>query len=131
MHKAIHLENKFKYLNTIMISGILFLLIIFIFKPNCLFMEYFNIPCVACGMTRAFKLILSLKIFDALKMNLLSVILFIYIIINLFLYIIFLLLKKDYIYKFNNYFIKHYKIILVVLFINWIINIVKHLYYLY
>lgn len=112
-----------------MISGIVFAIIIFLFEPDCLFKRILTIPCPICGMTRAFKFILQGDFLMALKMNLLSIPLFISIVIFYITYIISFCFKKDYIYKLYDLVIKYYKIIILVLIINWGINIVKFLYY--
>lgn len=120
-----HLENK-KEVNILVISGILFLLIILFFKPICIFKKIFNIPCITCGMTRAFKCILKLDLINAIKYNILSIPLFIFIIIFFTLYIISIILNKNYIYKFYNYMVKNIRIFIILLIISYIINLVVY-----
>lgn len=129
MLKVNHLENNKKIINILMISGILLAIIIFLFEPKCLFKEIFNIPCSICGMTRAFKYILNGNFLLALKLNLLSVPLIICLIVFYLLYFISNVFNKNYIYKFYAFVVKNYKILIAILFINWVINIVKFLYY--
>lgn len=109
-----------------MIGGILLSFIIFLFNPTCLFKRLFNISCPACGMTRAFFYLLNGDVISAFEMNILSIPLFLLILIYIFLYILKLIFKKDYIYRYYDYFIKHYKFLLVILLINWIYNIFKY-----
>lgn len=117
--------NK-KIINVLMISGILLLLIILIFKPMCLFKYIFKIPCPMCGITRGIICILNLEIIESFKYNILSLPIFILISIFYILYIISIIFKKDYIYKYYNYFVLHYKIIIIIFIINWIVNIFKY-----
>ena len=112
-----------------MISSIILAIIIFLFEPKCLFKEVFHIPCSICGMTRSFKYILKCNFILALKSNLLSIPLFIWLIVFYASYSISLIFKKDFIYKIYDRVVTHYKMILLVLLINWVINIVKFLYY--
>ena len=112
-----------------MISGILLAIIIFLFEPECLFKKIFIIPCSICGMTRAFKFILRGNLIIAFQINLLSIPLFIILIIFYLSYFISMIFKKNYIYKIYNIVVKNYKIIILILLINWITNIVKFLYY--
>lgn len=120
-----HLENK-KEVNILVISGILFLLIILFFKPICIFKKIFNIPCITCGMTRALKCILKLDLINAIKYNILSIPLFIFIIAFFTLYIISVILNKNYIYKFYNYIVKNIRIFIILLIISYIINLVVY-----
>lgn len=122
------MTNK-KIVNILMISGLILTVIIFLFKPDCFLKKIFTVPCPICGMTRAFKFILKRELISALKMNLLSIPLFISIIIFYITYFISIFFKKDYIYKMYSLIIKYYKVIILILLINWIINIVKFLYY--
>lgn len=112
-----------------MISGIIFLLIIFLLEPKCLFKTFFHVPCSMCGMTRAFKYILNCDILNAIKANLLCIPLFINIIIFIVLYLLNIFFDKIYVYKYCDYFIKRYKTLIIIFIINWVVNIVKILYY--
>lgn len=112
-----------------MICGIFFAFIIFLFEPKCLFKEIFHIPCTICGMTRSFKYILAGEFFLVIKSNLLSIPLFISLIVFYVIYFISLIFKKSYIYELYDRAVKNYKIIILVLLLNWVINIVKFLYY--
>lgn len=112
-----------------MICSIIFAIIIFLFEPVCLFKRILTIPCPICGMTRAFKYILNGNFIRAIRFNLLSIPLFISIIVFYLLYFISIIFNKEYIYKFYDYIVKYYKVLILVLFINWLINIVKFLYY--
>lgn len=120
--------NNKRVINILIISSIILFIIVYLFNPYCLFKKVFSIPCPICGMTKAFKYILKGKVLKALEMNLLSIPLFIFIIIFYIVYIISLCFKKYYIYKLYDEVVKYYKVIIVILIVNWVINIVKFLY---
>ena len=124
MQKEIHLQNK-KIINILAISGIITLFIAFFFNYKCIFKSLFNIPCISCGLTRGFKYIIKFDLINATRMNLLSVPLFITLTIFYILYFIWLILKKDYIFNFFGYFVKHYKILVVILLLSWGIKILE------
>ena len=112
-----------------MISSIILAIIIFLFEPKCLFKEVFHIPCSICGMTGSFKYILAGEFFFAIKSNLLGIPLFISLIVFYISYFFSIIFKKNYIYKMYDRVVKNYKIIILFLLINWVLNIVKFLYY--
>ena len=124
-----HLENKKTNINILMISGTVLLLIIFLFRPVCIFKNIFNIPCPTCGLTRGFIEILHFDFIESLKYNILSIPIFISIIIFYLLYSVYILLKKEYIIIFVDLYIKNFKLIILLFIISWIVNIVKFLYY--
>lgn len=109
---------------------ILFSIIIFVsiaisskIKLVCVFKKYLNINCPGCGLTRAFKSILSFDLITATKYNVLSIPLFICMIIFIFSIIKDIVLNKETIIVFlNNIFKRHYVILLIIIFITMIIN---------
>lgn len=117
-------------INIIMISIFTFLLIVFLFEPSCLFYKYIGFPCPSCGMTRALKYLLKGDILLTIKTNLLCIPLFAFIIMITFIYLYSLIFKKKYINTFLDKIANNYKTIIVLISINWIVNIVKSLYYL-
>ena len=123
----IHCKNKL-IINILAISGVLLLFIAFFFNYKCVFKNMFNIPCISCGLTRGFNFILQGDFVNATKMNLLSIPLFLIIIIFYMLYILWISLKKDYIFKYYSFFVKQYKLLIAILSINWIINIIKYIF---
>ena len=124
MHQELHLQNK-KIIDILAISGVLVLLIAFFFNYKCIFKTIFNIPCISCGLTRGFIYILKFDLINATKMNILSIPLFIIVLLFYILYFIWVILKKEYIFKFYNYFISYYKLFIIVLLLSWIINILE------
>lgn len=109
---------------------ILFSIIIFVsiaisskIKLVCVFKKYLNINCPGCGLTRAFKSILSFDLITATKYNVLSIPLFICMIIFIFSIIKDIALNKETTIVFlNNIFKRHYVILLIIIFITMIIN---------
>ena len=119
--------NKLKYILVMFIEGIVYYLI---FIKNitipCLFKLITNIPCPGCGLTRAFKSILNLKFINAIKYNILSIPLFIFLIIINILLIIDIINNNNLTKKLINKISKHYKLIIILLLITEIINIYHH-----
>lgn len=109
---------------------ILFSIIIFVsiaisskIKLVCVFKKYLNINCPGCGLTRAFKSILSFDFITATKYNVLSIPLFICMIIFIFSIIKDIALNKETTIVFlNNIFKRHCVILLIIIFITMIIN---------
>ena len=118
------MQNK-NIINILAISGIVLLLVAFCFDYKCIFKSIFNLPCISCGLTRGFKYILNGDFINATYMNLLSIPLFIMVILFYILYFICIILKKDYIFIFYNYFVKHYKLVIFIFLINFLIGILK------
>ena len=117
------MEDK-RVIDILAISSIFLLFIVFFFDIQCIFKSIFHIPCVSCGLTRAFKCILKLDFINAIKYNILSIPLFILLLIFFILYIHNIFFKNNYIYKLYNVFSKHYYIVLSIFFISWIINLI-------
>jgi len=121
------MTKKKKILILLSYLGLILIFLLCIkYNIPCIFKTILNIPCPSCGMTRAFKSILSLKFIEATNYNILSIPLFIIIIIIFITTIIDIIFSKNHIDKLINNIIKHYHIILLLLFINWIINIYKY-----
>ena len=92
-------------------------------KLVCVFKKYLNINCPGCGLTRAFRSILSFDLITAAKYNILSIPLFACMIIFIFSIIKDIVLGKETTIMFlNNTFKRHYIILLVIIFITMIIN---------
>ena len=124
MQKVILLQNK-RIINILMVSGIILLLIIYFFHPGCLIKNIFKIPCPMCGITRGIISFLHLNFIESFKYNLLSIPIFIIILLFYVLYLISFIFKIDFVSCYYNYFVIHYKIIIYIFIINWVINIFK------
>ena len=116
--------KKINEIDILAISGIVLPFIVFFFDIKCIFKAIFKIPCISCGLTRAFISIIHLKFIDAIIYNVLSIPLFIFIVVFYILYFIKILFKIDYITKFYITISNYYKFIIIVLIISWIINII-------
>lgn len=118
--------SKKNFLTLTLILGIAFILNFFNVRL-CPFFNVFKIPCPGCGLTRAFKLLLTGHILSSLKYNPLAIILSVAFAIY---FISFVFGKKDYLDKFVE---KHKKTIIaisiVLTVIVWYINIRNPLLY--
>ena len=70
------------------------LLMIKLIPVICIFKQVTGINCPACGMTRAFNSILSLRFVDAINLNILSIPLFIFITFSIVILIYEIILNK-------------------------------------
>lgn len=114
----------------ILSSYIGLILIFLIFKHNhipCIFKKIFNIPCPACGMTRAFNAISMFNFKQAFSYNILSIPLFIVLIGIFTITIIDIIYNKKHLNKLLNITIKYYYIIIILLIFSWIINIYRNI----
>ncbi len=111
---------------------LIILLIIFLFlflwlgQFDCLFKKYFHLPCPGCGMNRAFNAILSFNILTSFHYNILAFPCFL---LGIFCIIVLLydfvkgtdlFFKKT--FKILN---KYYKVIIIIVFFNWLVNIYR------
>ena len=116
------MQNK-KYVNILMVSGILLLFIILFFDVHCIFKTIFHIPCISCGLTRGILSILKLDFISALKYNVLSIPIFIMILVFYVIYFISIIFKKDYVFKLYDVICKYYYILIIILVLGWLINL--------
>ena len=116
--------NNKRVIDLLMISVIVLPLIIFFFDVKCIFKSIFNIPCISCGLTRAFISILHLDFVSAFKYNVLSIPLFVVILLFIILYLISKIYKKEYIYILYDLISKYYYVVLIILLLGWIINLI-------
>lgn len=108
----------------LLLEGILFVLL-FIVKINipCFFKTYFHVPCIGCGMTRAFDALFHFKVLDSISYNILAIPLFIFFIL-LNGYIIYdIYHNKDKVIIFLNKVVNNYKIVLGICAITFVINL--------
>ena len=117
--------KKINEVDILAISGVFLPFIVFFFDVKCIFKTIFHIPCISCGLTRAFIAIIHLKFLDAIKYNILSIPLFLFIIIFYFLYIF----NKEYLIKTYSFLSKKYLIIIVLLLFCWIFKIIFSTFY--
>lgn len=120
------MKRKYKILLFLIEAISIYIVLFSKLEIPCLIKKHLHIYCPACGLTRAFKSILSLNIINALNYNIFSILVFFILIIgNIYLItdIIFNTKKTD---DFMNNLGKHYKLILLLLTINTIINNIKY-----
>ena len=119
--------NRLIKILIIVFEGIVFYLfnIVNITIP-CIFKTYFKIPCPGCGLTRAFREILSLNLLEAFKYNILSIPLFITILFINILIIIDIVKNSNLAFKCYKKILKYYWIFIVLIILSEIINIVHY-----
>lgn len=114
----------------LIVIAYILLLLIFLFYNEihvpCIVKTFLKIPCPSCGMTRAFNAIIRLNFKQALSYNMLSIPLFIMLMSIFILNFIDMILNKNYVKKITNIIIKYYYILIILILINWIINIYKY-----
>ena len=127
MHMVMNLLTNKKIIKLIVLFILLVfsLLVVFVFDLNCIFKSIFHIPCPGCGLTRAFKLILKGHFIQSLKYSVLALPILLFLVLYLITLIYDIIKKTDINSKYLNFFVKHYKFILVLVLISWILNIVR------
>lgn len=107
------------------------LILIFLIYKNlnipCIFKKIFNLPCPACGMTRAFKLIFNLQLIKSFSYNILAFPLLLILAIIFITNIIDIIFNKSYTNKIINTIINNYYLIILLLLLSWIINIYRNI----
>lgn len=105
------------------------LILIFLFLLNikfiCPFKYLFNIPCMFCGMTRAFRCIIHFNIIESFSYNILALPLFLVLIFIFVICLYDLIFDKNILKKVFDIIIKYYYVIIVLFLISWIINIIR------
>ena len=120
------MTKKNKILVLVLYLGLLLIFLICLkFNVSCLIKKIFHISCPACGMTRAFILILQFKIIESFSYNILAFPLFCIFGLIFITDIIDLIWKKDYLSKILKTIVKLYPLIIILLIISWIVNIYR------
>lgn len=117
-------EHKFIFLifSILLVFGVL---VVFYLDIDCLFKSLFSIPCPGCGLTRGFRELFKGNIIGAFNYNILTIFIFLFLVISLVLFIIDFFKESNYLIKYFLYFKKHYITLLVLVFISFIVNIIR------
>ncbi len=92
---------------------------------ECIFLKYLHVPCVSCGMTRAFRYIFNFDFINAFKANIISIPLAIYLTFLVVFLIYDIIFSKDTAITITSkIFSKYYIIIILLLILSFIYNIV-------
>jgi hypothetical protein len=117
------MKNRTKNILIILIV-ILFLLFVMNIPVTCIFKSVTGISCPACGMTRAFISIVHFNFIDAFFLNILSIPLFIFMVISIFILIVEIFQNKfNYVPKLLKFFGKYWYIFIILLVISFVWNL--------
>lgn len=124
MHQAIHLKINGIIKLIILCAEIIFFYIFFVLKIDisCLFKTNLGIRCPGCGLTRAFRAILSLDFTEAIKYNILSIPLFVAFTFLTIVLIIDIVRNRRYVEKYLKIFSNYYVLIIILVIITMFIN---------
>lgn len=126
-----HLATKNK-INKIIIllSYLIIFLLFFVFKVkwDCPFKKFLHIACPGCGLTRAIRNLLSFKIIESIRINILGIPIVILVLLSIILIIKDLIKKENKFIENTNKIIKKYYIfIIIILVIVAIINNINNI----
>lgn len=110
----------------ILLIGLLLFLFLFNFNFDCIFKEISGFPCPGCGLTRAFRCLLSLDIVGCFYYNILAFPLFLLVFVFVCILIYDIVTGKDLFYKILFSFLeKHYLLIIAFVIFSECINIYR------
>lgn len=89
--------------------------VVFIFDAHCIFKHTIGLACPGCGLTRGFRALISFDIKDAIYYNILTIPIFLFLCILLFLFLLDIFKKKDYLKNYLYFFTNKFVIILIIL----------------
>lgn len=101
------------------------ILVVFVFDVNCLFKSIFSIPCPGCGLTRGFRSLFEGDIFEAINYNILTIPIFLFLVGLVILFFIDIFKKTVYMERYLSFFGRHYLILIFMVFVSWVVNIIK------
>ena len=111
---------KLGILLTIVLSFYIF--VILRVNIGCFFKENFGIRCVSCGLTRAFISIIHFEFINALKYNILSILLFALIVLFSLLLIIDIILNRNMSFNLIKYLSRYYIFMIILVIVTTVIN---------
>lgn len=117
-------DNK-KVLLFLLILLVFGILVVFVFDVNCMFKSIIGIPCPGCGLTRGFRALFHGNIIEAEKYNILTIPIFIFLIVLGILMLIDIIKKTNKTTELLQILAKHYKLLIIIVIVNWIINIIR------
>ena len=119
-------NNKNRIINTVILLIVTFMFIVlFVLKIEipCMFKSILGISCPGCGMTRAIGEILKLNLIGALKYNIFSVFMFIFILLScVFILIDIFKNSNKYLTFMNRILNKYLYLFILILVIMFLIN---------
>ncbi|MBQ6546520.1 MAG: DUF2752 domain-containing protein [Bacilli bacterium] len=101
------------------------ILVVFVFDVNCVFKSVIGIPCPGCGLTRGFRELFSGHLIRAEMYNILTIPIFLFLLVFVLLLIYDLCFKKNKMDIFLKIIVDNYKLLILLVFISWIINIIR------
>ncbi len=99
--------------------------VVFAFDVNCIFKSVFGIPCPGCGLTRGFRALFSGDFIKTESYNILTIPIFLFLLFILVLMIIDIVNKCNNTEKILKKISNHYILLIIIVCLNWIINIVR------
>lgn len=117
-------ENK-QILFAFLILLVFGILVVFVFDVNCIFKSITDLPCPGCGLTRGFRSLFSGHIIKAESYNILTIPIFLFLLLCAILFLLDIFQKTDRTELLLKKLAQYYKLIIVLVVINWIINIIR------
>lgn len=111
---------KLGILLTLVLSFYIF--VILRVNVGCFFKEVFGIRCVSCGLTRAFISIIHFEFINALKYNILSILIFVFLSIFSVLLIIDIILNRNMSFNLIKYLSRYYILMIILVIVTTVIN---------
>lgn len=115
-------NNKRLIIFFIFLAFFFVLILLKVEMPACPLKKIFNISCPSCGLTRSIRAIFNLNFKKSIYYNILGIPFLLTFLIIYLLIIHDLIKKENYLSSFCSYLIKHYKIIIFLLILSFILN---------
>lgn len=115
-------NNKRLIIFFIFLAFFFVLILLKVEMPTCPLKKIFNISCPSCGLTRSIRAIFTLDFKKNIYYNILGIPFLLTFLIIYLLIIHDLIKKENYLSSFCSYLIKHYKIIIFLLILSFILN---------
>lgn len=120
------MNNKtYIYFIAIMILLVFGMLVVFFLDVDCVFKSITELPCPGCGLTRGFRALFHGNIIRAEQYNILTIPIFLFITVAILLFFIDLIKHSNRLEQLFHKLGQHYKLIILIIFISWIINIIR------